>query len=89
MTKPTVALRLNEDTQDRLKALGLRRDRSPHYLMKEAVEKYLEEQEALEAERDLMTARWERFELTGETLAHSDVAAWADDLIASSREPRS
>jgi len=89
MTKPTVALRLNEDTQERLKALGQRRDRSPHYLMKEAVETYLEAQEALEAERDLMTARWERFELTGETVAHDDIKAWANGLSTPDDNPRS
>lgn len=89
MTKPTVALRLNEDTQERLKALGQRRDRSPHYLMKEAVETYLEAQEALEAERDLMTARWERFELTGETVAHDDIKAWANGLSTPDDAPRS
>lgn len=80
MAKPTVALRLDTQTQDRLKALGQRRDRSPHYLMKEAVEKYLSEEEALENERDLMRARWERYELTGEAVSHEDVKAWAMGL---------
>ncbi|WP_306046571.1 CopG family transcriptional regulator [Nioella sp. MMSF_3534] len=89
MPNPTVALRLNEDTQNRLKALGQRRDRSPHYLMKEAVEKYLATEEALEAERDLMQARWERFELTGETVTHDDVKAWAAGLAAKSDHSQS
>ncbi|MGH1353600.1 MAG: CopG family ribbon-helix-helix protein [Thalassovita sp.] len=89
MANPTVALRLNEQTQDRLKALGQRRDRSPHYLMKEAVEKYLAEEEAVEAERDLMQARWERFELTGETVSHEDVKSWAKNLGAASEQTQS
>ena len=86
--KPTDALRLDAQTQDRLKALGQRRDRSPHYLIKEAVEKYLSEEEALEAERDLMQARWERYELTGEGLSHDGVMAWADSLNATSDTAR-
>lgn len=89
MANPTVALRLNEQIQDRLKALGQRRDRSPHYLMKEAVEKYLVEEEALETERDLMQARWERFELTGESLAHDDVKSWAQSLGATPKQTQS
>lgn len=89
MANPTVALRLNPEIQDRLKALGQRRDRSPHYLMKEAVEKYLAEEEALEAERDLVQARWERFELTGETIAHDDVKAWAAGLAEKSDHSQS
>lgn len=83
MANPTVALRLDEQIQQRLKSLGQRKDRSPHYLMKEAVESYLEAEEALVAEQDLMQARWERFELTGETLDHSDVKSWAAGLISS------
>ena len=82
MANPTVALRLDEQIQKRLKSLGQRKDRSPHYLMKEAVESYLEAEEALVAEQDLMQARWERFELTGETLDHSAVKFWAAGLVS-------
>ncbi|MCY3598296.1 MAG: hypothetical protein OXG71_12765 [Rhodospirillales bacterium] len=45
--------------------------------MKAAVERYLEIEEALEAERRLVKDRWERFELTGEALEHADVKSWA------------
>jgi len=80
MPNPTVAIRLDEETQDRLKTLGRLRDRSPHYLMREAVERYLTIEEAVEAERTLMRERWRRYELTGEALAHNDVKAWAERL---------
>jgi len=86
MPKPTVAIRLSEETQDRLKALGQRRDRSPHYLMKEAVEKYLSDEEALEAELELMQKRWERFELTGETITHDNLKSWAEGLSTTSED---
>lgn len=84
MANPTVALRLDEQTLARLKQLAQRRDRSPHYLMKEAVEKYLSAEEAAIAERDLLRARWERFELTGETIAHEDIKSWAESLSPNS-----
>ncbi len=77
MANRTLGLRLSEATYHRLKALGKARDRSPHYLMKAAVECYLEKEEAMEAERQLVKSRWERFELTGEALDHSDVQSWA------------
>lgn len=80
MATPPVALRLNEDTQTRLKALGNRRDRSPHYLMKEAVERYLTTEEAAEAERALMKERWGKYELTGEVVDHKMVKSWASSL---------
>lgn len=87
MTNPTVALRLDEQVQQRLKSLGQRKDRSPHYLMKEAVETYLDIEEALVAEQDLMQSRWERFELTGETLDHDRVKNWAAGLSATKSSP--
>lgn len=80
MAQTTLGIRLDEDTQARLKALGKTRDRSPHYLMKEAIVAYLSQQEAVEAEKALLKARWERFELTGETLTQTDMEAWAASL---------
>jgi len=77
MANPTIGVRLSDATYRRLKALGKARDRSPHYLMKAAIERYLEIEEALEAERRLVKDRWERFELTGEALEHADVKSWA------------
>lgn len=80
MARSPSALRLNEDTQKRLEALGKARDRSPHYLMKAAVERYLDVEEAKEAERQLLQVRWEKFALTGEAVEHADVKRWADNL---------
>ena len=80
MANPTRGLRLSDDVQHRLEALSKALDRTPHYLMKKAVEQFLDVEEALEAERQLVIARWEKFELTGETVVHSDVKAWASSL---------
>lgn len=83
MTSSTVGLRLDAETQTRLKKLGQERDRSPHYLMKQAVEHYLAREEAIEAEKELTLARWEKFELTGEALPHDEVKNWAKSLPSS------
>ena len=80
MAKSTLGIRLDDDTQARLKKLGEQRDRSPHYLMKEAIDAYLKREEAVESEKELMVERWKAFELTGETLAHDDVKVWAASL---------
>jgi predicted transcriptional regulator len=80
MAQSTVGLRLDGDIQKRLKSLGKLRDRSPHYLMKEAVEKYLASEEAIESEKKLMQSRWEQYELTGETVDHSNVKKWVSGL---------
>ena len=80
MTNSTFGVRLSEDTRHRLEALAKSRDRTPHYLMKAAIERFLHVEEALEAERQLVKSRWEKFELTGETIDHTDVKAWAAGL---------
>jgi len=80
MPNSTVGVRLSDETQQRLERLGQARDRSPHYLMKAAIEQFLDREEALEAERQLVRERWARYELTGETVAHADVRTWAESL---------
>ena len=84
MSKSAVSLRLDAETQARLEALAKARDRTPHYLMKAAVERYLEVEEALLAERRLVKARWESFALTGEAIDHAEVEAWVAGLGAAS-----
>lgn len=79
-------VRLSEDTRNRLEALSKARDRTPHYLMKTAIERFVEVEEALEAERRLVLARWEKFELTGETVNHEDVKALTSGLWTSESE---
>jgi predicted transcriptional regulator len=82
MANSTTGLRLSEEVLHRLDKLGKARDRSPHYLMKKAVERYLDIEESLEAEHQLINSRWQTYELTGEILEHKDVKAWAESLDA-------
>ena len=86
MANSTMGLRLSAETQHRLEALRKARDRTPHYLMKFAIEQFLEAEEALEAERQLVKSRWREFELTGEAIDHTDVKAWATSLTDSGAE---
>ena len=83
MANSTVGIRLDEETQERLKKLGKNRDRTPHYLMKEAVAAYLVKEEAIDQEDALLQARWDKFALTGESLTQGDMENWLDTLIKS------
>ena len=85
MANSTTGLRLKDDTKRRLEILGQVRDRSASYLMNEAIEQYLNREEALEAERQLVISRWEKFEITGEAVSHEDVKSWALGLSTKSR----
>lgn len=66
MATKTVGVRLDADMQSRLKALAEKRDRTPHYLMKEAVEEFVHREETYETELELMDRRREHYEITGE-----------------------
>lgn len=72
------AIKLDEHIYDRLKALGEMRQRSPHWLMKEAIRQFLEREEAIEQIRRDTMDRWARFEASGKTVDHDTVDAWLE-----------
>jgi len=80
MTKSTMGVRLDEETQHRLEALSKLKDRTPHYLMKAAITHFLDIEEQAEQERQIVKSRWEKYEITGEALGHDDITSWAKKL---------
>jgi predicted transcriptional regulator len=66
-SQTTMGVKIEKSTRARLARLGKTRDRSPHWLVKQAIEDYLRREEAVEtmAQEDL--ERWERFRETGES----------------------
>ncbi len=83
MPTTTVAIKLDQDTKDRLKALGEARDRSPHWLMKQAIARYLDAEEAFEQEKAEDEAVWQRYLESGGFLDDDEVAEWLDGLARS------
>lgn len=82
-------VRLTEETEARLEALSKVRDRTPHYLMKAAIERYLDIEEAIESERQRVLKRWQEFEITGEAIEADDMEAWSEELITKKAKSRS
>jgi predicted transcriptional regulator len=72
------AVKLDDETYARLKALGEARKRSPHWLMKEAIQQFLDREEEAEHIRRDTLKRWERYETTGEMVTHDVVDAWIE-----------
>ena len=81
-------VKLDASTEQRLKALGELRDRSPHYLMKAAIESFLDREEAYEREKQEDQQRWEQYQLTGEAVASEKAGAWLKSLAQGQPEPR-
>ncbi|HUS55494.1 MAG TPA: CopG family ribbon-helix-helix protein [Thermohalobaculum sp.] len=76
MTKATLSFRTDEETKARLDALAgsLRRDRS--FLIKEAIDQYLELNDWQEAQIRAGIAEVQR----GETVPHAEAVAWLRSL---------
>jgi predicted transcriptional regulator len=71
--KTTLGVKLDKETQERLKALGESKERSPHWLMVRAIHEYLDREESTEREKQEDLARWEHYVDTGQYLTHSDM----------------
>ena len=82
MSTTTVGVKLDDETRTRLKALGHAKQRSTHWMMKEAVARYLDAEERYERERAEDLARWQSYVETGHAIPHKTVMAWLDDLAA-------
>lgn len=70
MPTTNVGVKLDEETRARLKRLGAIRQRSTHWLMKDAIDRYLETEELYEREKAEDLERWQRYADTGNAISH-------------------
>jgi len=81
----TQALKLDDETNSRLKALALQRNRSAHWLVRDALQRYLAEEERYEREKAEDLAEYEDYLLTGKAIDNDKVASWLNELAAGKR----
>lgn len=77
-SKTTMGVKLDEDTRVRLKKLGKIKDRSPHWLMKDAIYSYLEKEEKLARRNQEADEAWEEYQRTGKSVSHEAMIEWLD-----------
>jgi predicted transcriptional regulator len=80
-TKP-VAVKLDQGTRDRMKKLAEAKHRTPHWLMREAIEQYVEREEKRETFRQDGIRAWEAYQATGLHVTHAEADAWLEQLEA-------
>ena len=61
--------------------------RSKSYIAKEALKRYLEQEEINEHEKQLAFSRWERYQETGEIISHDQVVDWLDTWGSDEEKP--
>ncbi|MBI3624041.1 ribbon-helix-helix protein, CopG family [Candidatus Saccharibacteria bacterium] len=76
----TQGIKLDDKTRSRLKSLAEKRDRSPHWLMRTAIEDYLQREERYEQEKSEDLQRYEYYQLTGKAIDNKKVEKWLGDL---------
>jgi predicted transcriptional regulator len=81
----TTSLKLDSVTKERVNRLASARRRSPHWLMREAVEQYVEREEKREQLRQDALAAWEEYQTTGLHVTAKDADAWMAKLAAGKR----
>lgn len=77
-----VAVKLDADVHSRVKALASARDRSPHWVMREAIAQYVEREEKREAFRQDGIRAWDAYQDTGLHVSHGEADAWLAKLAA-------
>ena len=74
----TSGIKLDDETKARLKALGEKRDRTPHWLMKKAIADFLDREEKLDARNRETDEALEHYLKTGQYVSHENMDAWLD-----------
>ena len=73
-----LGVRLDKQLEDRLNALARKAQRSKSFLAKEALIRYVEEEECKHRENKLTLARWEEYQETGETVSNEVMMEWLE-----------
>ena len=83
----THGIKMDKEVSDRVRSLALKRERTPHWIMKKAVEAYLEKEEKYELEKAEDMERIENYRLTGHAIDDQVVREWLIALSEGKRPP--
>ena len=83
----TTSVKLDPETKARIQRLAEARKRTPHWLLREAVEQYVLREEAHEQLRQDALATWSRYQASGLHATAAEVGAWLAKLEAGEDAP--
>ena len=78
----TTSVKLDPKTKERLQRLASARRRSAHWVMREAIEQYVEREEKREQFRRDALAAWAHYQTTGQHVTAEEADAWLAKLEA-------
>ena len=74
-----MTVKLEGSERDRLKTLAAAKKRTPHYIMREAIQKYLDEEEAEQRFIAAGEASLKHYQKTGLHITLDELRTWAKD----------
>ena len=86
----TTSLKLEAPIKERVRRLASARRRSPRWLMREAIEEYVEREEKRERFRRVALAAWDHYQTTGLRVTSEEADGWLANLESdkNSRPPK-
>ena len=75
-----ISLTLKPGDRDRIKFLAVVKKRTPHFLMKEAIQRYLHDEEEELRFAAAANASWDDFKKTGLHITFDEARSWAKKL---------
>lgn len=77
-----VSIKIDSEIKERVNRLAEARQRSPHWLMREAIFQYVEREEKREALRQDAIKAWNEYQATAQHLTMEEADAWLAKLEA-------
>ncbi len=71
-----ISLKIDDELKERVDRLAELRQRSSHWIMREAIAQYVERAEAHESFKQEALAAWTEYQASGHTLSGPAVQAW-------------
>jgi predicted transcriptional regulator len=82
MPTSTTSLKLDKDLKERVQAIARARRRAPHWIMREAIEQFVEREEKRDQFFKDGQAAWNQYKVTGWHASSAEVDAWLAKLEA-------
>ena len=86
-TTSSTSVKLDTKTKKRVQRLAVLRRRSPHWVLREAVEQYVEREEKREQFRQDALAAWDHYQATGKHVTAAEADKWLAKLEAGKDAP--
>jgi len=82
----TTAVKLDDTKKKRLQKIAVSQERTVHWLIKKAVDEFLEREEFKKQELAEDLARWNSYQISGHAIPHEQAQKWLKKLATGKKE---